>query len=119
MKKIAEKRFLSLFIAGVLTLLLTLSFIVSVPGAEEKVTMTGTLYGDDDGVDIVSDKGRYVVKGKNLTDHLYKKVEVTGTVSKDDAGNSTITVTTFKVLEEEQPEEAVKEYSTEEETEAL
>ncbi len=84
-------------------------------GHDGTVTLVGTVVAadwDDNGnvigVDLQTDDQDYIIadtgSGPELLQLVGKKISATGTVSHNDDGVSILTVSSFTVLEEEQPE---------------
>jgi len=93
--------------------LLSMSAMAPLANAFESITVTGyvrMLDSDDDGnttsvyIETADEEYFYIVskgKGLELNDLVDSLVEVSGTVSKDEDGDSVIAVLAFKVIEED------------------
>lgn len=94
-------------------LLLSASFVAPLANASQSVTVTGYVRSwdsDEDGntiavyIETSEEEFFYVAakgKGLELNELEDKMVEVSGTVSKDEDGDSVITVSAYKVIDEE------------------
>ena len=93
-----SRRFIILLSALFFTFV-SLSFTHTEAVSAQEETIVGTLVRHGNAFVLETDEGDYIVKGKNLSKMEGKMVEVTGTISESDKGD-TIQVKSFEEIEE-------------------
>jgi hypothetical protein len=88
-----------IFISAVFFAFLSSSFIPSIVSAAKEETIVGTVVKSGKGFTIEADDGDFVVKGKDLSKMVGKLVEVTGTITESEKGD-TIDVKTVEEIQE-------------------
>ena len=91
-------RKLIIVVLCVLSIALVSAAMISAQEEKETVTITGTVIQADSGLVILTDGGMFSLSGQDLSKMVDKEVEISGTVTESDQGN-TINVTSFKEIE--------------------
>jgi hypothetical protein len=76
------------FICAVFFAFLCSSFVAGFVAAAQEETIVGTVVKSGKGFIIEADDGDYIVKGKDVSKMVGKMVEVTGTITESEKGDS-------------------------------
>jgi hypothetical protein len=87
------------FSSFVIGLLLVSSLLIGIGSAAQEETIMGTVVKHGKDFVIESDEGDYIAKGKDLSKFIDKLVEVTGTITESEKGN-TIQVKSVEEIQE-------------------